>query len=304
MYQQFFGLKEMPFTLAPDPQYFFLNRSHQEALNVLLVALSCGEGFIKIVGEVGTGKTLLCRELLNRLGEEYYTAYIPNPYMSPVSLRKALAEELGATSSGASDHDLQKSIYQSLFELNEQGKKVVVCLDEAQAIPDQTLEALRLLSNLETEKNKLLQIVLFGQPELDEKLAKPRNRQLRQRIVHAYTLRPLDSERVASYLDHRLHIAGYNGEPIFRHDAVEKLYRASGGIPRLINIISNKSMLLAFGKGKRAVDVDVIKEAVSDTEGLSAEQSTWVQEQAVIIGFALGMIFLLAAAFVLGAQIT
>ena len=213
MYQQYFGLQEMPFTLAPDTQYFYLHKGHVEAMNVLMVALEYGEGFIKITGEVGTGKTLLCRELLNRLGPEYHTAFIPNPFLSPVSLRKALAEELGVDAKGLSDHDLLAAINQSLCELNAAGKKVVVCLDEAQAIPDQTLEALRLLSNLETEKGKLLHIILFGQPELDEKLARPRNRQLRQRIVHAYRLQPLDSERVASYIDHRLHIAGYNGEP-------------------------------------------------------------------------------------------
>ena len=292
MYQQFFGLKEMPFTLSPDTQYFYLHRSHQEALNVLLVALECGEGFIKIIGEVGTGKTLLCRELLNRLGDEYYTAYIPNPYMSPISLRKSLAEELGVIPDSMSDYDVLKAINKSIIELNAYGKKVIVCMDEAQAIPDQTLEALRLLSNLETEKSKLLQIVLFGQPELDEKLAKPRNRQLRQRIVHAYTLQPLDGERIANYLDHRLHVAGYNGEPLFGRAAIDRLYRASGGVPRLVNILSNKSLLLAFGRGKHLVDEGLVKEAVCDTEGV-VEQPSWFKEQVRNIGFVVSMFLLL-----------
>ena len=297
MYQQFFGFKEMPFTLAPDTQFFFMHRGHQEALSVLLVALECGEGFIKITGEVGTGKTLLCRELLNRLAGKYYTAYIPNPFLSPVGLRKALAEELGIDTHGLSDHEILKAINQRLITLNAQGKGVVVCMDEAQAIPDQTMEALRLLSNLETEKRKLLQIVLFGQPELDEKLARPRNRQLRQRIVHSYRLHPLDSDRVASYLDHRLHVAGYNGEPLFGHDAIDSLYRVSGGVPRVINILGNKALLLAFGRGRKSVGRDLVKEAAADTEGV--DPPVWWQEQLPNIGLVAGVLLLVASAYLI-----
>jgi MSHA biogenesis protein MshM len=268
MYEHFYGIHEMPFSLAPDTQYFFCHHGHQEALNVLLVALNSGEGFVKITGEVGTGKTLLCRELLNRLGDGFHTCYIPNPYLSPVSLRKAVAEELGIDTHWLSDHDLLKAINQQLIELNTQGKRVVLCLDEAQAIPDQTLEALRLLSNLETEKHKLLHIVLFGQPELDEKLAKTKNRQLRQRIVYSYELQPLDVQRVGHYLNHRLRVAGYNGEPLFRRDAIEQLYKASGGIPRLVNILGNKAMMLAFGKGERTIGAGHVRDAINDTDGL------------------------------------
>lgn len=292
MYEQFFGVREMPFSLAPDTQYFFCHQGHQEALNVLLVALNSGEGFVKITGEVGTGKTLLCRELLNRLGDDYQTAYIPNPYLSPVSLRKALAEEIGIDTHWMSDHELLKSINRRLIELTEQGKRVVVCLDEAQSIPDQTLEALRLLSNLETEKRKLLQIVLFGQPELDEKLARSRNRQLRQRIVYSYELQPLDLSRVSHYLEHRLRIAGYNGEPLFHRDAIVQIYKASGGIPRLVNILSNKSLLLAFGKGERRINAIHVRAAVNDTEGLEA--SPLLREQIVNIGLGLGTFAMLA----------
>jgi MSHA biogenesis protein MshM len=290
MYQQFFGMREMPFSLAPDTQFFFCHRGHQEALNVLMVALECGEGFIKITGEVGTGKTLLCRELLNRLNEKYHTAYIPNPFLSPVGLRKVLAEELGVDPQGLSDHELLKAINRTLLDLNEQGRRVIVCLDEAQALPDQTMETLRLLSNLETEKQKLLQIVMFGQPELDEKLARPRNRQLRQRIVHSYELQPLDSERVMHYLDHRLRVAGYNGEPLFRRDAVECLYRISGGVPRLINILSNKALLLAFGKGMRKIDAYMIRAAAEDTEGI--QTPSWFSEQLLHISVALSTLLL------------
>ncbi|MBN1378528.1 MAG: AAA family ATPase [Gammaproteobacteria bacterium] len=297
MYQQYFGMQEMPFSLAPDTQFFFCHHGHQEALNVLMVALECGEGFIKITGEVGTGKTLLCRELLNRLSGKYHTAYIPNPFLSPVGLRKALAEELDINPHGLADHDLLKAINQRLLDLYQQGRPVLVCLDEAQALPDQTMETLRLLSNLETEKRKLLQIVLFGQPELDEKLARTRNRQLRQRIVHSYRLQPLDSERVMNYLDHRLRVAGYNGEPLFRRDAADCLYRISGGIPRLINILGNKALLLAFGKGLRQVDASLIRAAAEDTDGVSPV--SWFGEQILHIGFALGMLLLALGAWML-----
>lgn len=268
MYEHFFGMSERPFSLSPDTHYFFCHSGHQEALNVLMVALSSGEGFVKIVGEVGTGKTLLCRELLNRLGDKYYTAYIPNPYLSPISLRMALAQELGINARGLHSHELVNRIYERLIKIHKNGKRVVVCLDEVQAMPDETLEALRLLTNLETERRKLLQVVLFGQPELNEKLARPNNRQLLQRIVYSYILSPLDRNRVASYLNHRLSVAGYNGEALFQPEAIDDLYRASRGIPRLINILSNKSMMLAYGKGERRIEHSHVKAAVRDTEGL------------------------------------
>jgi MSHA biogenesis protein MshM len=159
------------------------------------------------------------------------------------------------------------------------------------------METLRLLSNLETEKQKLLQIVMFGQPELDEKLSRPRNRQLRQRIVHSYELQPLDSERVMHYLDHRLRVAGYNGEPLFRRDAVEYLYRISGGVPRLINILGNKALLLAFGKGTRKIDASMIREAAQDTEGLQPQ--SWLSEQLVHIGLALSTLLIVWGAWIL-----
>jgi MSHA biogenesis protein MshM len=294
MYEQYYGIEAMPFSLAPDTEYFYSHRGHQEALDVLLVALKSGEGFVKITGEVGTGKTLLCRELLNRLGDEYYTAYIPNPYLSPVSLRKVLAEELGLQMPQASDHELLKATTQRLIELNRAGKKVVVLMDEAQAIPDQTLETLRLLSNIETEKSKLLHIVLFGQPELDEKLAKQSNRQLRQRIVYSYSLKPLDRERVSSYLDHRMRVAGYRGDPLFEADAVDWIYRASGGIPRLVNILGNKSLMLAYGKGDVAIRSEHVKIAITDTEGLQIPMQ--LRDQWFGYGIGFGALLVLAAA--------
>ncbi|GIX22275.1 MAG: general secretion pathway protein GspA [Gammaproteobacteria bacterium] len=284
MYQAHFGLDELPFTLAPDPAYLYCHRGQQEALNVVLVALALGEGFVKITGEVGTGKTLLCRALLERLAADYETAYLPNPYLSPAGLRRALAEELGIDSVGQDEHALLKRLTERLIALNAAGRPVVVLLDEVQAMPDQTLEALRLLSNLETEKGKLLHLVLFGQPELDEKLARPRNRQLRQRIVHAYRLAPLDRGQVGHYLEHRLRVAGYRGEPLFTPAAVECIHRASGGIPRLVNILANKSLLLAYGKGVWRVDAALARQAAADTEGVEVPAGPWRR-----VGWALGL---------------
>lgn len=295
MYEQYFGINAMPFSLAPDTQYFYSHKGHQEALDVLLVALKSGEGFVKITGEVGTGKTMLCREVLNRLGDEYYTCYIPNPYLSPLSLRKALAEELGLELQQASDHELLKATTHRLIELNRSGRKVVLLMDEAQAIPDQTLETLRLLSNIETEKSKLLHIVLFGQPELDEKLAKQSNRQLRQRIVYSYSLKPLDRERVGSYLDHRLRVAGYKGDPLFDEDAVEWIHRASGGIPRLVNILGNKALMLAYGRGDVSIRPEHVKIAIADTEGLQVH-GHW-RDQWFGYGIGFGALLLLTAAY-------
>jgi MSHA biogenesis protein MshM len=296
MYEQYYGINAMPFSLAPDTQYFYCHHGHQEALDVLLVALRSGEGFVKITGEVGTGKTMLCRELLNRLGDEYYTCYIPNPYLSPVSLRKALAEELGLQMHQASDHELLKATTHRLIEINRSGKKVVLLMDEAQAIPDQTLETLRLLSNIETEKSKLLHIVLFGQPELDQKLAKQSNRQLRQRIVYSYELKPLDRQRVASYLDHRLRVAGYKGDPLFGADAVDWIHRASGGIPRLVNILGNKSLMLAYGRGDVAIRPEHVRVAIADTEGLEVPGGHW-RDQWFGYGVALSALVLMTAGY-------
>ncbi len=271
MYQHFFGLTELPFSLTPDTEFFFNYKEHQEALNVLLVALRSGEGFLKITGEVGTGKTLLCRQLLNTVGPEFVTAYIPNPFLEPDALRGALAEELGIeVPSGVDQHTLVRLINEKLIELVGTGKHVVLCLDEAQAMPDESLEALRLLTNLETEKSKLLQVVLFGQPELDKRLGCASLRQLRQRITFSYYLHAMDRDGVGGYIQHRLSVAGYNGGCLFKPRAIKTLYRASGGVPRLINILSHKALMAAFGQGAHAVSEQHVRMAARDTDGVNA----------------------------------
>ena len=276
MYQSHFGLQEMPFGITPDTSFVYACASHQEALNTLLVAVKNGEGFIKITGEVGTGKTLLCRRFLATLDESYASAYIPNPYLEPRTLLLALADELNVNLAKEADqHHLLKGLTQALLDLARQGKSVVLCLDEAQAMPIESLEALRLLTNLETEKRKLLLVVLFGQPELDAKLAQESVRQLRQRIAFQYRLGELGRDEVDYYLAHRLRVAGYRGNRLFIKSAVHTLHRASGGIPRLVNIIAHKSMLLAYGEGVQQVAPRHVHAAASDTPTARQQQRWW-----------------------------
>lgn len=266
MYREHFGLEAKPFGSTPDADFLFGLAGHHEALNVLLVALDSGEGFVKIIGEVGTGKTLLCRRLLDVLAEEYTTAYVPNPLLEPMEFYRAVAEELGIDSAGATDsHHALKHIARRLLELGSSGRQVVLCIDEAQAMSDRTLEALRLLSNLETAKRKLLHIVLFGQPELDDRLAAYALRQLRQRIVFSYRLPALSRSEVAAYIDHRLRAAGYRRRRLFASRALHRLWFASRGIPRLVNILAHKAMLAAYGQGEDSVRLRHVRSAVADT---------------------------------------
>ena len=277
MYLQHFQLKELPFTLTPDTDFFFNHGSHQEALNVLLVALKGGEGFIKVTGEVGTGKTLLCRKLLNLVDDSIVSAYIPNPFLNPTALRMALAEELGINfARNIGQHRLLALITGRLLELSAEGKQVVLLLDEVQAMPDDSLEALRLLTNLETEKRKLLQVVLFGQPELDVRLSQRKLRQLKQRIVFSYRLCPLDRRALGEYVQYRLHVAGYRGPELFNARLIRQLYRSSRGIPRLVNLLCHKAMMSAFGMGDLRIKHCHLKLAARDTEDVVLKKPRWL----------------------------
>jgi MSHA biogenesis protein MshM len=276
MYKAHFGLREMPFGLTPDTSFAFASKTHQEALNTLLVAVKNGEGFLKITGEVGTGKTLLCRKFLGAIDQNHVSAYIPNPYLEPRTLLFALAAELRLGALRDTDqHLLLKEITRGLLNLARQGKTVVLCLDEAQAMPIETLEALRLLTNLETEKRKLLQVVLFGQPELDKKLDGKSVRQLKQRITFQHQLTPLSAVEVEQYLAHRLRIAGFRGERLFTSSAARLVHRRSGGLPRLVNVIAHKAMLLAFSEGAQAVRPDHVSHAVADTPAARQHRAWW-----------------------------
>ena len=287
MYQAHFGLRELPFGITPDTSFFFGSARSQEALNTLLIAARSGEGFIKITGEVGTGKTLLCRKFMATVGDEFITAWIPNPFLEPRSLMLALADELALSLDREVDqHLLLRTITHHLLELARHGKRVLLCIDEAQALPLETMEALRLLTNLETEKRKLLQIVLFGQPELNRKLELESIRQLAQRITFHYHLGPLGRDDLDYYLAHRLRVAGHNGARLFSRRAVVRLYRASGGIPRLVNILAHKALMLCYGQGRQEVSAAHVTAAARDTLAARLRRWPWVAGAGVLAGMA------------------
>jgi MSHA biogenesis protein MshM len=276
-YLGYFGLREPPFGITPDTMFFFPCRSTQEGLNTVLIALQNGEGFIKITGEVGTGKTLLCRKFLGTLDDaRWLSAYMPNPSLEPRTLLLALAEELGAAlEPGIEQHRLLRSITRALLDLARHDRRVVLCMDESQAMPLDTLETLRLLTNLETEKRKLMQVVLFGQPELDRKLASDSIRQLRQRISFHYDLKGLAEDEVGGYFAHRLRIAGYTGPELLRPAARRALFRASGGVPRLVNSLAHKALLLLYGEGGWAVEKRHVRAARMDTPAAVKSRPWW-----------------------------
>lgn len=273
MYLQHFGVRELPFSITPDTSYFFSSEGAQDALNTLLVAARTGEGFIKITGEVGTGKTLLCRKLMASLQKDFKVGYIPNPYLEPRALLLELASELEADIGENSGRDLDqhlllKALNKRLLDLVREGMRVVICLDEVQAMPIETLEALRLLTNLETEKRKLLQVIIFGQPELEDKLNHPSIRQLRQRIAFDYHLTGLSRDELDYYVHHRLMVAGYQGGRLFTPMALWLLQMKTRRVPRLVNILAHKSMLSAYGKGSKMVGFLDVLTAARDTSSL------------------------------------
>ena len=284
MYLQHFGIKEFPFSITPDTSFFFSSDGSQEALNTLLIAARTGEGFIKITGEVGTGKTLLCRKLIKSLEPDFKVAYVPNPYLEPQALFLEIASELGADidpDTTLSQHQLLKLLTGRLLEIIHEGKRVVICLDEAQAMPIETLEALRLLTNLETEKRKLLQVIIFGQPELEDKLNHPSIRQLKQRIAFDYHLGALTRDELDYYVHHRLVVAGFQGGRLFTRRALWMLQHKTKRIPRLVNIVAHKSMLSAYGKGKKAVGLLDVLVAANDTASL--RKPRWVRRAGIAL---------------------
>ena len=274
MYLEFFGMRELPFTLTPNTDFFLDLDGHHQALEVVQLALESGEGFIMITGEVGTGKTLLCRRLLNTISDDFITAYVPNPFLTPDGLLLALAEELGLdVDHEKGRHHVLGEINKKLMEIKTAGKQVVFLLDEAQAMPEESIEVLKLLTNLETESEKLLQVVLFGQPELNALLSRDSLRQLRQRITFSYVLPTLTPEEVASYINHRLSKSGFPGVNLFNLKAIQELARASAGIPRLINILCHKSLLVAYGRGDTKITNVHVQRAIMDTEDVRIEKN-------------------------------
>lgn len=264
-----YGLSQMPFGLTPNTDFYVDLPSQRQAFEMLRYALSSGEGFIKVTGEVGTGKTMLCRRLLNQLDQDsVLTAYIPNPAVSAEGLWQAIAREFSLPlTSNPDTAEIRANIETFLLQQARQLRRVVLIIDEAQSMPDDTLEALRLVSNLETEKQKLIQIVLFGQPELDDKLAQPHLRQLCQRITSSSRLNPLgDDESLSLYLQQRMCLAGYKGLPVFQRNAISQLWKATQGVPRLVNIIAAKALLVGYGAGTQQLSARHIGLAIRDTE--------------------------------------
>jgi general secretion pathway protein A len=264
---QYYKLQEPPFNITPDPRFLFFSRQHQEAFDHLLFGIREHKGFIQLTGEVGTGKTTVCRRLLEELGPNYKTALILNPFLSATQLLRAIAHELGLRPRRTDRLSLLHALNDYVLDEINAGNDVVLLFDEAQNLSGELLELIRLLSNLETHNQKLLQICLVGQPELREKLADPSLRQLRQRITIRYHLKPLSREETAEYINRRLELAGANGAPLFDGAAVQRVYQYSGGVPRLINAVCDKALLAGFVKEQRLVTEDLVKLAIDELQG-------------------------------------
>ena len=267
IYNEYYGFKQAPFSITPNPRFLFFSCQHSEALNHMLFGITEGKGFIQITGEVGSGKTTLCRALLDRLGPEYRTALILNPCLTVTQLLKAVVDELGLKAQRNDRMHLLDALNEFLLEQVANGQHVVLIIDEAQDMSLELLEQVRLLSNLETDEEKLLQIVLLGQPELRDKLNDSRLRQLRQRITIRYHLSSLSRDEVDYYIHHRIQVSGGNGHPRFQRCALRKIYRYSRGIPRLINAVCDKTLLCGFVSGTDQLTRRHVRRAIRELEG-------------------------------------
>lgn len=270
MYQSFYGFTEKPFNITPDPKFLYLSPTHQEALQHLKFGVQEKKGFIVLVGEVGCGKTTLCRCFLNELDPERFdTALILNPRITETQMLRAILTELGETKLARNQADLVAQVNQLLLDRIARGRDIVLIIDEAQNLSFEVLEQIRLLSNLETDKQKLLQIILMGQPELKEVLARKELRQLRQRILVHYELHPLTLSDMQHYIHHRLTLAGGQGRPNFTSWALRALHRASKGIPRIVNNLCDKALLSAFIRESDQVNYWDVRRAVRDVANLT-----------------------------------
>ena len=264
LYLEHFGLREPPFRITPDTDFFFSGANRGPTLDALIYAITQDEGIVKVCGEVGSGKTMLCRMLLEQLPKNVETLYLANPSLSRQEILGAIADELGIPADGKATHSLTRALQEALIARYAEGKRVVLLIDEAHAMPAESLEEIRLLSNLESKANKLLQIALFAQPELDDRLAATDMRQLRERITQHFNLSPLKQDDVAAYIEFRLRAAGYRGPNPFSGAAVEMIARISEGLSRRINILADKSLLAAYSSSNHRVDIGEIKIAAQD----------------------------------------
>lgn len=267
VYLEYYGLKEPPFTITPNPRFLFFSGKHREAFNHLLYGIRERKGFVQLTGEVGAGKTTLCRALLEQLGENFSTALILNPVLNVDELVKAVAMEFGLVVRGMDRLEIVAVINDFLLRQMADGRETVLIIDEAQDLTDELLEQVRLLSNLETDDRKLLQIVLMGQPELRDRLNAHNLRQLRQRITVRYHLKPLKRSEVAQYVQHRLQVSGSQGAPYFTQIALWRIYRYSKGIPRLVNAVCDKALLAGFVEQRDRIDYRIVGRALRELEG-------------------------------------
>ena len=267
MYLDYYGLKEPPFNITPNPRFLFYSAKHREAFNHMLYGIQERKGFIQITGEVGSGKTTLCRALLDQLGRNFSTALILNPPLDPQELVKAVAMEFGLDINGLDRLETMAQLNNFLLSEAEKGRDCVLIIDEAQNLSNELLEQVRMLSNLETDDRKLLQIVLLGQPELRDRLNHSHLRQLRQRITVRYHLRPLRQVELGQYVQHRLNVSGAQSPPAFTTPALWRLYNYTKGIPRLINAVCDKCLLAGYVEQSPRIDFSLVSRAVRELEG-------------------------------------
>ena len=272
MYRKFYGLKEKPFEITPDPRFLYLSENHKEALAHLTYAVREKKGFTVITGEVGTGKTTIIQTLLSRLNGNTRTAYLFNPQLDSTDFLEYICEDLGLSGQRRSKGEYLTQLHHFLMACYSRNENVVLIIDEAQGLDQKVLEEVRLLTNLETPKSKLLQVILMGQPELNNILNRPQCRQLKQRVGLRYNIQPLKKEETKEYIEQRLRIAGAMGPNYFSPKAMNGIYKYSKGIPRLINIVCDNALLLGYATDQKVIGPSVIREVIGDMEGLSFQK--------------------------------
>ncbi|MFH1007989.1 MAG: AAA family ATPase [Candidatus Latescibacterota bacterium] len=298
MYEDFYGLNEKPFSLTPDPKYLFLSPNHRSALEHLSYGIEQKEGFLLITGDIGTGKTTICRCLLDRLSAKTQTALVLNPMMSEEELLRTIISDFGITTSATTKKELIDELNRFLLDFATRGGTAVLIIDEAQALSLPVLEQVRILSNLETEKEKLLQIILVGQAELKEKLQLPKLRQLAQRISIRYHLTPLGQDDVPRYIEHRLIVAGSSGGVTFTESALKAVFQYSGGVPRLINLICDRALLGGYVNQTNQITAQLVKKGVESLGGeeeIPAPSRSFSKPKAILFALGFFVLGLLAA---------
>lgn len=291
MYTKYFGFSEKPFNLTPNPRYLYLSKHHREAFAHLLYGINNRYGFIALTGEIGTGKTTVLRTLLGQLkADQYRTALIFNPCLSAVELLRTINQEFGIPSRSDQINELLTVLNRFLLEENRASRTVVLVIDEAQNLKPVVLEQLRLISNLETQSDKLIQIVIAGQPELDQLLQRQELRQLNQRIAVRYRLRPMSLKETFDYIIYRMEVAGNAGGAEITRSALKLIYLNTGGVPRLINILGDRCLLIAYAREKRKITARIAAKACSEL--LNVPDSTALSLKGILIGVVIGLILL------------